>query len=300
MIIYKLKVICLITYFFWPQTLLNQISFNNINMEIRKQLLELFLLKDELEYFHKELSDSKEISFKFRLIKQNLIVLNTFLESLSKFNIHIKENKELKERTRNIRKKGGLINHMRNKIGGHLDNDVLIRSAQWTPYIFHKNAKENRELQISLCYKSILEASINSYIDISKDEMQKEFGNEIDFFYPPDETIFYNYLGKINFDSIEWIKLVIETIEKDFVYFDNKEMFVESRIAGLTDFNLKKKFELPDKNQLKNNEFIELSLQALTEKDNSKKRDLLNKLSKKLEEKIKHLTINKINTDFGE
>lgn len=256
-------------------------------MKIRKQLLGLFLLKDELEYFHQALSDEKNPFDKFRLIKQNLIVLNTFLESLNKFNTYIKENKELKERTRNIRKRGGLITHMRNKIGGHLDDDVLIRSAQWTPHIFHKLAKENRELQIGLSYKSILEASINSYIDLSDNEKQKEFGTEIDLSYPPDETLFFNYLGAINSDSIEWIKTVIEIIERDFVYFDNKETLFQSKIAGLTDFNLKNDFQLPEKSQLKNNELIKLSEEASFETDNEKKTELLNKLIKKLEEKIK-------------
>lgn len=254
-------------------------------MEIRKLLLGLFLLKDELDYFHQSLSNETNPFNKFRLIKQNLIVLNTFLESLNKFNLYIKQNQELKVKTKSIRKRGELINHMRNKIGGHLDEDVLIRSAQWTPHIFHKIAKENRDLQIGLSYKSIIEASINSYIDLSDNEKQKPFGTEIDLSYPPDETLFYNYLGNLNSDSIEWIETVLEIIEKDFEYFDDKETLRQSKIAGLTDFNLKKEFSLPEKEQLKNNELVELAEKSFNEVDVVKKTELLNELIEKIEKK---------------
>ena len=164
------------------------------NMETRKLLLGLFLMKDELSNFH-QLMVLEENPFKmFRLIKQNLITLNTFFESLDRHNVIIKENPDLKELTRSIRKRKGLIIHMRNKIGGHLDDDVLIRSAQWIPYIFHEKSKENREFQIGLSYKALLETSINSYIDLNDNEKQKEFGTEIDLGYPPDQSLFFNYL----------------------------------------------------------------------------------------------------------
>jgi hypothetical protein len=254
-------------------------------MEIRKLLLGLFLLKDELDYFHQSLDNESNIINKFRLIKQNLIILNTFLESLNKFNPYVKQNQELKLKTRSIRKRGELINHMRNKIGGHLDEDVLIRSAQWTPHIFHKTAKENRDSQILLSYKSIIEASINSYIDLSDNEKQKEFGKEIDLTYPPDETLFYNYLGDLNSDSIEWIKTVIKIIEKDFEYFDDEETLYQSKIAGLTDFNLKKEFSLPEKEELKGDELVQLAEEAFKEVDATKKSELLNKLIEKIEVK---------------
>lgn len=256
-------------------------------MEIRKQLLGLFLLKDELDYFHHSLSVEKNPFVKFRLIKQNLIVLNTFLESLNKFNSYINNNQVLKEKTRSIRKRGGLITHMRNKIGGHLDEDILIRGSQWTPFIFHKLSKENRELQIGLSYKTILEASINSYINLSDEEKQKEFGTEIDFSYPPDEILFFNYLGNLNSDSIEWIKTIIEIIEREFKYFDDEDVFFQSRIAGLTDFNLKNNFKFPEKEQLEDDELVILSEEAFKEEDKNKKIDLLNKLINKIEEKIK-------------
>jgi hypothetical protein len=256
-------------------------------MEIRKQLLVLFLLKDELEFFHQSLNEEEDPFKQFRLIKQNLIVLNTFLESLNKFKEYIKRNEDLKERTRLIRKRGGLIIHMRNKIGGHLDDDVLIRSAQWTPFVFHKLAKENRKLQVGLSYKTIIEASINSYIDLSNNEKQKEFGMEIDLSYPPDVTLFFNYLGNINSDSIEWTSIIIEIIERDFAYFEDKEALFQSKIAGLTDFNLKNNFQLPKNSQLENNDLTKLSEEAFSETDNEKRAELLKKLKEKIEEKIK-------------
>jgi len=256
-------------------------------MEARKQLLGLFLMKDELLNFH-QLMVLEENPYKmFKIIKQNLITLNTFFESLERYNLLIKENPELKELTKSIRKRKGLITHMRNKIGGHLDDDVLIRSAQWIPYIFHEKSKENREFQIYLSYKALLEAAINSYIDLDDDEKQKEFWTEIDLNYPPDQTLFFNFLEALNLDSIEWIKSAIEIIESDFEYLNDEGYIYQSKIVGLTDFNLKNDFTLPDVEQLEGDELVSLAIAAFKELDKKKKFELLNKLREELEDKIK-------------
>lgn len=254
-------------------------------MEIRKQLLRLFLLKDELQYFHKSLVIEKNPFDMFRIIKQNLVALNTFLESLNRYNLYIKQNPELKEITRSIRKRGEFITHMRHKVGGHLDDEVLIRSAQWIPYIFHEKSKENREFQIGLSYQALLESAINSYK--AKDEKQKEFGEEINLNYPSHQTLFFSFLETMNVDSIEWIKSVIDIIERDFLYFNDDEALFQSKIAGFTNFNLKNDFKLPNKEQLESNVIANLILEVSKETNNTKKVELLNKLIRELDEKIK-------------
>jgi len=256
-------------------------------MEARKQLLGLFLMKDELFNFH-QLMVLEENPFKmFKIIKQNIITLNTFFESLGRYSFLIKNNPDLKELTRSIRKRKGLINHMRNKIGGHLDDDVLIRSAQWIPYIFHEKSKENREIQIGLSYQALLEAAVNSYIDLYDNERQKEFGKEIDLNYPPDQALFLNFLEALNSDSLKWIKSAIEIIESDFEYLNDEGIIYQSRIAGFTDFNLKNTFILPDKEQLEDNELTSIAIAAVKELDKKKKIELLNKLIEELGDKIK-------------
>jgi hypothetical protein len=256
-------------------------------MKIRKQLLNLIVLEDELQYFHHALNTETDCFKKFRLIKQNLISLNTFLETIRSFNEYLKDNEQLKSKTRSIRKRGGLINHMRNKIGGHLDENLLYRAAQWTPIIFSKISKENRELQVGLAYKTIIEASINSYIDLSDNEIQKEFGTEIDLSYSPDTTLFYNYLGNLNLDSIDWISSIIEIVEKDFQYFDNIETSHQSKIAGFTDFNLKNEFKLPENQLLEENELVKFTEKIFQETDNTRKKEGLQELIKLLGKKIK-------------
>jgi len=256
-------------------------------MEQRKQLLELFILKDELEYFHKSLCNENGFSSKLRLIKHNIIALNTFLDTLDKFNSHIKNNQQLKHKTKSIRKRGELIKHMRNKIGGHLDDDVLIRGAQWTPFIYSKEVKLNNEMQTYFAYKTILEASINSHIDVSSnDERQKDFGREIDFFYPPDAKMFFNYMGGLNTDSIEWIQDTIELIEKDFKYFNKDELLDKAKESASTDFNLKKDHKLPNIGNNKKNDLIVLAEQIYYEEDKTKKFILIKRLLSLLNKKI--------------
>ncbi|AUC15428.1 hypothetical protein BTO06_09875 [Tenacibaculum sp. SZ-18] len=253
-------------------------------MEIRNKVLGLYLLKDELNYFHESLNNEFNPIKKFRLIKQNLIVLNTFIESLNKFNLYLRNNDELKDKARSIRKRGGLINHMRNKIGGHLDEDILKRAAQWSPDFFSKKNKENKTAQIFIGYKTILESSINSYIDINDNKLQKEFGIEIDLMIPSDCEIFFNYLGCLNVDSINWISNIIEVLELDFEYFDDDELINNFRIASYTDFNLKKDFKLPELEEIEDNEMADLLIEAIKETDLLKKNEKLNDLILKLEQ----------------
>jgi len=255
-------------------------------MEKRKQLLCLIVLRDEIEYFHHSLSIEKDDLIKYRLIKQNLISLNTFLETIKSLSEYLRENVQLKDKTRSIRKRGGLINHMRNKIGGHLDENLLYRAAQWTPIIFSKMFSQNKSLQVGLAYKTIIEASINSYIDLSDNEIQKEFGTEIDLTYPPNATLFFNYLSDLNMDSINWITSVIGIIEEDFEYFDYSQMKLQSKIAGSTDFNLKNKFTIPKYEPSEDSELVKFTEKIFQETDQVKKAEGLKELIRIMEEKI--------------
>lgn len=58
-------------------------------------------------------------------------------------------------------------NHMRNKLAGHIENDVIENSVQWEATIFSAINKGSRQLQRLLMYKSILESGINSYVGIT-------------------------------------------------------------------------------------------------------------------------------------
>ena len=127
-------------------------------------------------------------------------------------------------------------------MSGHLDGDLLLRAVQWEPLIFNQEGKGKREFQVTFAYKTVLESAINSYIDPSDKEVQKEFGTEIDLAYPPDVTLFFNYLRDLNFDCIKWIDEMLMILDKSIKYNGEKERLDLAKIAGLTDFNLKKEF----------------------------------------------------------
>lgn len=114
-------------------------------MEAKSKFIRLTLLKDEIEFFHNTLLKPNTLLEQFRYIKQNFTTLNTLRESINQFDKNIKVSNELNLKTKNLRKKLEFVNHIRNKIGGHLDNELLKRAAQWEPHIFSKAIEGYKE-----------------------------------------------------------------------------------------------------------------------------------------------------------
>lgn len=261
-------------------------------MEEKKRLLSLFLIKDELGYFHNSLKSCPDELPRLRLIKYNFITLNTFLDIINDFVVYIKNDNELKRQVKYITKRKGFINHMRNKIGGHLDDKLLYRGAQWTPEVFSAEVREHRELQALLSYKTMIEASINSYLDVSSaTDRQKEFGLEIDLAFESDRVLFFNYLGELNEKSISCVDYMISMIEEGFKYYDRKGLIQAAKVAGLTDFNIKKEFELPRDEEMREAEqkdsiLLEMLENVYHEADSSKKLESLQKIINLLQDKI--------------
>jgi len=73
----------------------------------------------------------------------------------------------------------------------------------------------------------------------------------------------------------------------NFEYLNDEGYIYQSKIVGLTDFNLKNDFTLPDVEQLEGDELVSLAIAAFKELDKKKKFELLNKLREELEDKIK-------------
>ena len=255
-----------------------------LDMILKSKFLRLILLQDEIQYFHESLSAENTFLQRFRLTKQNFLILNVFKESLPDFNEILKDYPDLVQKTKSIRKRLEFINHIRNKVSGHLDGDLLLRAVQWEPLIFSQEGKGKREFQVTFAYKAVLESAINSYIDPSDKEVQKEFGTEIDLAYPPDVGRFFNYLGNLNIDCIKWLDEMLTIIEKSVKYSNGKEMFDSAKKAGLTDFNLKKKFEVANIYSDKPDELMLAMEDAYNEKNKDLKVKKLELIIKKLEE----------------
>jgi hypothetical protein len=144
-------------------------------------------------------------------------------------------------KSRALRKELNFIAHIRNKGVGHLDRDLLERAAQWMPQIFSEESLDKDEFITFECYRAILEAAINSYLN--EDGGQKVFDTEIDFLYPPNQKQFYDFLGRIIADAINWLEIA-QTMVKSEISFHSVDMAQElGAIAGQTNFNLKESSE---------------------------------------------------------
>jgi hypothetical protein len=200
--------------------------------------LRIILIKDDILTYHQDLTDEENWIKKLRLFKNCFVALDILRDSFRHFDFLLKDEKELSLKAKNLRSRLEFINHLRNRISGHLDEKVIAKAVQWEPSIFSQDLKDNDEGRRLLVYKSLIESAINSYIDI--DSRQKEFDSEIDLAYPPNRELFFNYVGKLNCDALDFLK-EIEIVQKGKIDFWKKnELFEMAKKAGETDFNLKK------------------------------------------------------------
>ncbi|MFZ1789193.1 MAG: hypothetical protein WAT92_12800 [Saprospiraceae bacterium] len=199
----------------------------------------IILLKDDIDIYHKNLTTETDWNKKLRLFKNCFVSLDVLRDSFRHFNLLLLGEKELKAKAKNLKNRLEFINHLRNKIGGHLDEKVISKAVQWEPFIFNEGIKDNEEAMKFLIYKSLLESSINSYLN--SNSKQKVFDTEIDLVYPPDQNLFFNYVGELNCDAIDFLTDLERILKQKIEFWDNKSLMNMAIKAGETDFNLKKK-----------------------------------------------------------
>lgn len=137
--------------------------------------------------------------------------------------------------TKDLRKQLDFVNFIRNKSIAHLDLDLLARASQWSPQIFIANHEKDSKLITLECYKASIEASINAYIAMHK---QETFKNEIDLYYPPDAEQFFNFLENAIQKSISWLEERLKFLARRFSPLSKKEELQLYYIAGSTNFDL--------------------------------------------------------------
>jgi hypothetical protein len=200
--------------------------------------INVLLLKDELKYFDKLLSetivDLESWLTKLRTTRSVFLTLNNVSDAVNK--IRVGDPKEFTAKTRALRKELVFANHFRNRGIGHLDNTLLKRAVQWRPQLFYENTKDNEVFKIIESHQVIIEACTNSFID--KNGIQKVFETEIDLMYPPDEKLFFGYLNKLVFDSISWLEEAGDLLLEDIEHHGEDELHELAAIAGQTNFNL--------------------------------------------------------------
>jgi hypothetical protein len=148
----------------------------------------------------------------------------------------IKDNEDLLKKSKSINRKLEFVNHLRNKICGHLDQNLLIKAAQWEPQIFRTEINDNKEIQLSLAYKTLIESGINSFID--NESNQKVFNTKIDLFLPHNQRMFFNYIDELNKNTIDFLSSIITLLENQLEFWDDIKLMEMARKAGKTDFRL--------------------------------------------------------------
>lgn len=215
-------------------------SHEKYQIQEKANYLNLLILKDELLYFsnllRKSTKDIDDLIIKFRNTRQVLLTLYNVREAAKRVNL--KSTPTYLHKTRKIRKKLDFIDHLRNKLIGHLEHSVLERAVQWHPWIFSSSIKDNEKLQVMGGLRAVIESSINSFLD-DKD-IQKVFKTEIDLAYPPNYKLFYDYIFQVIAESIDWISDSLFILSSTIKYYDSDDLLEVSAIAGQTDFNLKK------------------------------------------------------------
>lgn len=230
----------------------------------KSKYLNLILLKDELEEFDRGLSQPVDNAEgwlqKLRLTRSVFLSLNNVKDVLNK--IQFREQPEISQLARKLKKDLQFANHFRNRGIGHLNDDLLRRSAQWSPQIFHAETQDNHIFKVIESHRSIIEVCINSYLNT--DGVQKVFGKEIDLMYPPDGQEFYQYLHSLVHLALRWLTLSSEVMYESINLHSGNEIMEVAALAGQTNFNLKESpettYKVPD-----NEEILSISISTLKE-----------------------------------
>lgn len=149
-------------------------------------------------------------------LKYDFIPLNLLKESLPSFKIYCRDNPELGKRYKKLREDLKFINHLRNKVSGHLSDEALDKMIQWNPDIYDEFAKASTDFQEFHIYRAMLEVAVNSYLD--EKGQQKQFGTDIDFQIPSEWKLFYNYLLNTVNTAIYFLKSVQNIIRPNIKY----------------------------------------------------------------------------------
>ncbi len=149
-------------------------------------------------------------------LKYDFIPLNLLKEALPSFKRYSKDNPELGNLYKELNKDLKFINHLRNKVSGHLSDEALDKMIQWNPDIYDEFTKASTDFQEFHIYRAMLEVAVNSYLD--EKGQQKQFGTDIEFQIPSEWKKFYDYLLNTVNTAICFLKSVQNIIRPNIKY----------------------------------------------------------------------------------
>ncbi|MDV6345032.1 hypothetical protein [Nitrosomonas sp. Is37] len=214
-------------------------SKNKYDIPEKADFIRLTILLHDLVCYDKALqepiSDKESLVQKFRNTRNVFVSLHNLRDTLNV--VQVDWDREFISKTRALRRELEFIGHVRNKGVGHLDKELLERAAQWMPQIFYESSKDNEEYITFECYRAVLEASINSYLNELGE--QKIFSSDIDLLYPPNAKRFFEFLSRTVNDSISWLSEAREKVKSKIDFHSRDQIKELGAIAGQTSFDLK-------------------------------------------------------------
>lgn len=209
----------------------------------KSQYIKALMIYDELSLyenvFYAQNRDLNSYCRMLRATQKSFIPLSLLKSNMKTWGLYYTDDNNIIDLQKNISLCLEFANHVRNKISGHLENDVINNAIQWGPTLFHEACKNDRMLQKCQMYKYILESAINSYMDESTHQ-HKIFKEEIDLSVPHTCQVFYEYLNNLIINSIKYLSFVIEKINSPITYFHVIPLNL-IKSAGETDFKTKNK-----------------------------------------------------------
>lgn len=222
---------------------LSQFGETEENKSLKTEYIKATFIYDDLKFYHDHLhieaEDAEGLVKKYQYVKGIMLPLSLLSKNLKTWSKYSNGNERLIILQKLLREKLEFANHIRNKITGHLENEVLGITIQWEPFIFNEVCKEGKIGQRLVMYRSLLEAAINSYQD-EKTGRQKVFQKEIDLNIPYYAEMFFEHLFQMVDESIEYLEELRTTIDAQIRYFSGIPLDL-SQAAGKTDFKLKSK-----------------------------------------------------------
>jgi hypothetical protein len=147
-----------------------------------------------------------------------------------------KDNPDLGELHKPIRKSLEFFKYLRNVYVGHFVPDLSDKTFEWIPYTNALLGSTDINARFGVSWFA-LETAINTYSD--PETGHKIFDSETDLNYPPDHTRFLNYLGDTVLQSITYVERLTAVTRSNVHIPDLQENMLQMALnAGQTEFSI--------------------------------------------------------------
>lgn len=188
--------------------------------EYRRDYKRVKVLYEDIHYLMYQFASGKNTNERLIALKYAMIPLNQLLDMRKSLAIYSVELPVLQSYDK-LFKQLDFFKHVRNKISGHLDNDIVETANEWEPFIFAPNCKDDKDFQFFAILKSLFETAINSH---DRQGDQQLFKKEMDLLV--DERLLITTIAEVMTDALNYLSHVM-------LYIDEKKLQYTSHIDGV-------------------------------------------------------------------